>query len=390
MPLPITSPMTPLPAAWRSALLRGRRWGLGIAVLVMMALVCGILDLVSSGLSVWTVLGVCAPWFLLFVARVPWTTSVIVAAGTMCTLSANQFSAMVLVGWLTAAILCRRGRFPQVVVMMFLIASGIFVAWCSGKYVQPMLSVNIVALAVCITVAFIMRENDRRVSWFIRDRAEALRDQRALIARELHDTLARANTQMVLRAQQAKAQLGDPERVDQVAAALEDIIAVGHQSVTDLRTMLRVLREENAVPADAESLSADLPGGLERAEHDLRAAGLHPTIACEGDPSTLAPSLAITMVRILDEAVANMIKYAARDARCSVQLDVDDEQVGLLAINPLTENRQSTPATSSGLGLLGIRERAQSRGGNADVISDDHQWILHVAIPLNASVPSTP
>jgi putative two-component histidine kinase len=297
---------------------------------------------------------------------------------------------MVLVGWLTAAILCRRGRFPQVVVMMFLIASGIFVAWCSGKYVQPMLSVNIVALAVCITVAFIMRENDRRVSWFIRDRAEALRDQRALIARELHDTLARANTQMVLRAQQAKAQLGDPERVDQVAAALEDIIAVGHQSVTDLRTMLRVLREENAVPADAESLSADLPGGLERAEHDLRAAGLHPTIACEGDPSTLAPSLAITMVRILDEAVANMIKYAARDARCSVQLDVDDEQVGLLAINPLTENRQSTPATSSGLGLLGIRERAQSRGGNADVISDDHQWILHVAIPLNASVPSTP
>ena len=195
---------------------------------------------------------------------------------------------------------------------------------------------------------------------------------------------------MVLRAQQAKAQLGDPERVDQVAAALEDIIAVGHQSVTDLRTMLRVLREENAVPADAESLSADLPGGLERAEHDLRAAGLHPTIACEGDPSTLAPSLAITMVRILDEAVANMIKYAARDARCSVQLDVDDEQVGLLAINPLTENRQSTPATSSGLGLLGIRERAQSRGGNADVISDDHQWILHVAIPLNASVPSTP
>jgi len=129
---------------------------------------------------------------------------------------------------------------------------------------------------------------------------------------------------------------------------------------------------------------------LLEAEHDLRAAGLHPTIACEGDPSTLAPSLAITMVRILDEAVANMIKYAARDARCSVQLDVDDEQVGLLAINPLTENRQSTPATSSGLGLLGIRERAQSRGGNADVISDDHQWILHVAIPLNASVPSTP
>ena len=389
MPLP-TSPMTQFRAPWHYALLRGRQRGLGTAVLVIMVLVCGLLDLASSGFSVWTVLGVCAPWFLLFIARAPWTTSVLVAVGAMYTLSDNQFSAMVLVGWLTVAILCRRGRFPQVVMVLFLFVAGIILAWRTGENINPMLGSNIIALTVCFTISFIMRESDRRASLFLKARAEALRAQRALIARELHDTLARANTQMVLRAQQAKAQLGDPERADQVAAALDDIVAVGHQSVTDLRTMLRVLREENAVPADAESLSADLPGGLERAEHDLRAAGLHPTIACEGDPSTLAPSLAITMVRILDEAVANMIKYAARDARCSVQLDVDDEQVGLLAINPLTENRQSTPATSSGLGLLGIRERAQSRGGNADVISDDHQWILHVAIPLNASVPSTP
>ena len=175
-----------------------------------------------------------------------------------------------------------------------------------------------------------------------------------------------------------------------MAAALEDIVAVGHQSVTDLRTKLRVLREENAVATRAAPLSADLPGALERAEHDLRAAGLRPTLACEGDTSSLAPFLATTMARILDEAVANMIKYAARGARCSVQLDVDDEQVGLLVINPLAGNRRATPATSSGLGLLGIQERAQAHGGGADVISDDHQWILHVAIPLNASVPSTP
>ena len=117
MPLP-TSPMTQFRAPWHYALLRGRQRGLGTAVLVIMVLVCGLLDLASSGFSVWTVLGVCAPWFLLFIARAPWTTSVLVAVGAMYTLSDNQFSAMVLVGWLTVAILCRRGRFPQVVMVL--------------------------------------------------------------------------------------------------------------------------------------------------------------------------------------------------------------------------------------------------------------------------------
>ena len=388
MPLPITSPMTLLPASWRSAPTRGRRWGL--VALTTITLIFGIEDAQHSGINASTILGVISPWVLLFSKRSPCAVASLLSLGTVYTLATNQFSATVVSTWLAICIMLRAGRHPQALTMIGAIGAGMALCGIRGQPVQGHLIINAVGLLISSSVALTLRAADRRLEDAAATRVEALRAQRALISRELHDTLARANTQMVLRAQQAKAQLGDPERADQVAAALEDIVAVGHQSVTDLRTMLRVLREENAVATGAAPLSADLPGALERAEHDLRAAGLHPTIACEGDPSTLAPSLAITMVRILDEAVANMIKYAARDARCSVQLDVDDEQVGLLAINPLTENRQSTPATSSGLGLLGIRERAQSRGGNADVISDDHQWILHVAIPLNAPVPSTP
>ena len=184
--------MTQFRAPWHYALLRGRQRGLGTAVLVIMVLVCGLLDLASSGFSVWTALGMCAPWFLLFVARAPWTTSVLVAVGAMYTLSDNQFSAMVLVGWLTAAILCRRGCFPQVVMVLFLFVAGIILAWRTGENINPMLGSNIIALTVCFTISFIMRESDRRASLFFKARAEALRAQRALIARELHDTLARA------------------------------------------------------------------------------------------------------------------------------------------------------------------------------------------------------
>lgn len=389
MPLPIiTSPMTLLPASWRSALLRGRRWGL--AALTVITLFFGIEDVQDNGISASTILGVISPWALLFSKRSPCVVASLLSLGTVYTLATNQFSATIVSTWLAICIMLRVGRRPQVLTMVGAIGAGMVLCGIRGQPVQVHLIINAIGLLISSSVALTLRAADRRLEDAAVTRAEALRAQRALIARELHDTLARANTQMVLRAQQAKAQLGDPERADQVAAALEDIVAVGHQSVTDLRTMLRVLREENAVATGTAPLSADLPGALERAEHDLRAAGLRPTLACEGDASSLAPFLATTMARILDEAVANMIKYAARGARCSVQLDVDDEQVGLLVINPLAGNRRATPATSSGLGLLGIRERAQAHGGGADVISDDRQWILHVTIPLNASVPSTP
>ena len=388
MPLPITSPMTLLSASWRSALMRGRRWGL--VALTVITLFFGIEDAQHSGINVSTILGIISPWTLLFSKRSPCVVASLLSMGVVYTLATNQFSATVVSTWLAICIMLRSGRHPQALTMVGAIGAGVTICGIRSQPVQVHLITNGVGLLVSLSIALMLRTADRRLEDAAVTRTEALRAQRALIARELHDTLARANTQMVLRAQQAKAQLGDPERADQVAAALEDIVAVGHQSVTDLRTMLRVLREENAVATGAAPLSADLPGALERAEHDLRAAGLRPTLACEGDTSSLAPFLATTVARILDEAVANMIKYAARGARCSVQLDVDDEQVGLLVINPLAGNRRATPATSSGLGLLGIQERAQAHGGGADVISDDRQWILHVTIPLNASVPSTP
>ena len=337
MPLPIISPMTLLSASWRSALMRGRRWGL--AALTVITLFFGIEDAQHSGINVSTILGLISPWTLLFSKRSPCVVASLLSMGAVYTLATNQFSATIVSTWLAICITLRSGRHPQALTMVGAIGVGVTICGIRSQPVQGHLIINAIGLLISSSVALTLRAADRRLEDAAATRAEALRAQRALIARELHDTLARANTQMVLRAQQAKAQLGDPERADQVAAALEgladltgpglaveDIVAVGHQSVTDLRTMLRVLREENAVATGAAPLSADLPGALERAEHDLRAAGLRPTLACEGDTSSLAPFLATTMARILDEAVANMIKYAARDARCSVQLDVDDEQ----------------------------------------------------------------
>ena len=226
-------------------------------------------------------------------------------------------------------------------------------------------------------MAAVLRRADTSVARAETARTEALRNQRALIARELHDTLARANTHIVLLAQNAR---NNPHDHHQTTTALNDIITTGRQSVTDLRTMLRLLRQDTNTPLDPTP-TTDLPTALTQAHHDLTTAGLHTTITHQGDLTNLPPTLTTTLTRILHESTANMIKHAAPDAQCTIQLDITDTHAELLVINPLA-NHHHDQQLSSGLGLLSIQERTHALGGTTTITPTDHQWILHTTLPL--------
>ena len=82
------------------------------------------------------------------------------------------------------------------------------------------------------------------------------------------------------------------------------------------------------------------------------------------------------------------LSYKLREAGYEVRfvagargVDVDDEQVGLLVINPLA-NHHHDQQLSSGLGLLGIQERSRALGGTTTITPTAHQWILHTTLPL--------
>lgn len=358
-----------LRAAWRA------RWGL--YTLTVLGLCLSALPALLKGVEVSDTIGFLAPWTLLLLPRLPWTTTAALAPSVVYSIATTRGIGVVSTAWFALFILLRARRRPQALVIAAATAGGNLLAWHTGQNMTMTLLPQVVWFFVCLGVAAVLRRADTSVARAETARTEALRNQRALIARELHDTLARANTHIVLLAQNAR---NNPHDHHQTTTALNDIITTGRQSVTDLRTMLRLLRQDTNTPLDPTP-TTDLPTALTQAHHDLTTAGLHTTITHQGDLTNLPPTLTTTLTRILHESTANMIKHAAPDAQCTIQLDITDTHAELLVINPLA-NHHHDQQLSSGLGLLSIQERTHALGGTTTITPTDHQWILHTTLPL--------
>ncbi|WP_165271622.1 sensor histidine kinase [Actinomyces sp. oral taxon 897] len=211
--------------------------------------------------------------------------------------------------------------------------------------------------------------------------AEALRTQRSLIARELHDTLARANTRVYLRAQGAlSASAEQPE----VAALLEEIAETSRSSVTELRAMLRVLRED--APAQPDTAPAtDLGAAFSSARSTLRRAGLRVTTTHNGRLTELPATVAATLVLAIDEAVTCLRTCAATDTRSQLVLDVGRSRADLLAMCRIADRHSPHDhELTDRAGLLGLGERAHALEGTFDCAIVGRQWLLTLSLPLAA------
>ena len=358
-----------LRAAWHA------RWGL--YTLTVLGLCLSALPALLKGVEVSDTIGFLAPWTLLLLPRLPWTTTAALAPSVVYSIATTRGIGVVSTAWFALFILLRARRRPQALVIAAATAGGNLLAWHAGQNMGVFIQQQTSWFFICFGMAAVLRRADTSVARAETARTEALRNQRALIARELHDTLARANTHIVLLAQNAR---NNPHDHHQTTTALNDIITTGRQSVTDLRTMLRLLRQDTNTPLNPTP-TTDLPTALTQAHHDLTTAGLHTTITHQGDLTNLPPTLTTTLTRILHESTANMIKHAAPDAQCTIQLDITDTHAELLVINPLA-NHHHDQQLSSGLGLLSIQERTHALGGTTTITPTDHQWILHTTLPL--------
>ncbi|WP_194949300.1 sensor histidine kinase [Actinomyces trachealis] len=339
-------------------------------------------DVTSTGATQLNLLGLAGPPLLLLISRAPWPAILALGTVSAVTLAGGGYNSAVMASWFACGILVARGQHKQLLTLIGWLVAGFTVLGLRGRpFLEPTLATAIWVLVSMLVGAALSRAY-KRVGQEAAAHAEAMRSQRNLIARELHDTLARTNTLMVLRAQQAVAELDDGTG-DQASVhrALEDIIRAGHQSVSDLRTMLRVLREDDPQGLQTPTIMPNLANALEDAHATLEAANVRATISNSVDISQLSPSVAGTLAYILNESVANMVKYAAKDAQCTIQLEAEEDRVELLVINPLGDQPKKSAATSSSLGLIGIKERASALGGSARVTQNGHRWLLHATIP---------
>nr|WP_246430440.1 histidine kinase [Streptomyces rectiverticillatus] len=201
--------------------------------------------------------------------------------------------------------------------------------------------------------------------------------ERARIAREMHDILSHAVSLMVVQAEAGPLVVrSDPDRAE---AAFDAIAGAGRDAMVQLRRMLGVLKEEpgeSGEPGDRRGLSGPAPqptlDGLDALVGEVRRAGLSVVLLTEGEPQPLAADAQVTVYRVVQEALTNVLKHS--DARSvSVRLawqqgdrQQGDRQRGLSVTVTDDGTGVCKPGgAGSGRGLIGIRERAAVHGGTA-------------------------
>jgi signal transduction histidine kinase len=185
-----------------------------------------------------------------------------------------------------------------------------------------------------------------------RQAEQATAAERARIARELHDIVAHHLSVIVLQAGGARAS-GKP-----AGAALEKIENSGRQALSETRRLLGVLRDTGA-----ETGLAPQPGigELDALADSVRAVGLPVNLVIDGDPAALPAAVDVSVYRIVQEALTNVLKHAG-PARADVTIGCADEEVTIeVADNGAGEPGDGSPG--GGHGLAGMRERAAVFGG---------------------------
>jgi signal transduction histidine kinase len=183
---------------------------------------------------------------------------------------------------------------------------------------------------------------------------DAVAEERARIAREMHDCVAHSVSVMVLQAGAAEQVLAvSPERARESLMTIQD---TGREAIVELRRMLGLLRD----PVADASL-APQPGlaRLDALLEQVRAAGLPVELTVEGEPRRLPPGIDRSAYRIVQEGLTNTLKHAG-PAHASVRLRYGDSA---LELEVLDDGRGAEGASRGGFGLLGMRERAELYGG---------------------------
>jgi signal transduction histidine kinase len=221
-----------------------------------------------------------------------------------------------------------------------------------------------------------------------RDREVALAaaQERARIARELHDVVAHHVSLMAVQSEAAAALL--PARPTEAFKSVEVIGRTAREALTELRRLLGVLRGPADVDGRANTSPSPSISELDDVLGQVRQAGVAVNLRVEGSPSKLPPGVDLAAYRIVQEALTNTVKHSgAGEAVVTVSYEpgyvtvsVTDSGNGAVEVtvdNSSTRTRVTRTgardgvwarlADSGGFGLAGIAERVASCGGKLTV-----------------------
>jgi signal transduction histidine kinase len=181
----------------------------------------------------------------------------------------------------------------------------------------------------------------------------AVAEERARIARELHDVVAHGVSTMVVQAEAGEALLDKhPERARESLTAIQ---STGREALGEMRRLLGLLRR-----GDVEVALAPQPGLAElgRLAEQVTQAGLPVELEVLGEPRSVPAGLDLSAYRIVQEALTNALTHAG-PARARVTVRYGEREVEL----EIADDGHGDSGESGGHGLSGMRERVRLVGG---------------------------
>ena len=203
----------------------------------------------------------------------------------------------------------------------------------------------------------------------------AVAEERARIARELHDIVAHAVSVMVLQVGAVRHKLPDSFVEDR--DALKSVERAGRTALAEMRRLLAAMRREGD---EAELVPQPGLDGLDSLLDEVGRAGLPVELHVDGNPVPLPRGIDLSAYRIVQEGLTNALKHAhASDADVIVRYRPDE-----LEIEVRDNGHGSSTSDGLGHGLIGVRERVKIYGGKMTAgKATDGGFVLSTRLPIS-------
>ncbi len=185
----------------------------------------------------------------------------------------------------------------------------------------------------------------------------AVADERARIARELHDVVGHSVSVMTVQASAVRRLLRPEQRREREALLVVE--RTGREALAEMRRMVGVLRRPEEAPALAPQPSLE---HLDRLVESAREAGLPVDLRVKGEAVQLPAGVDLTAYRLVQEGLTNALKHAEA-TRAEVLVNYGDGQIEVVVSD---DGRGAGGGDGSGHGLVGMRERVSVYGGELD------------------------
>ena len=285
----------------------------------------------------------------------------------------------------------RRWREMVPVGLVGFAGAQVFAATQPGGSTDPfwlIFAINVVATVAIFGWGMYLGSR-RELMWTLRHRAEraeaeqelrvdqARANERARIAREMHDVLAHRISQVSMHA--GALAFREDLTPDEVRISAGVIREKAHEALTDLRGVLGVLRGEDGEPTLApQPTYADLDELVAEARGSGLAIDFHDRVTA---PEEVPDAAGRTLYRIVQEGITNARKHAPNTLLTIELKGSPDHGLDVTMRNPLGFGSRTPGA---GLGLVGLTERTELRGGGLVHRHEDGSFVLHGWIPWAA------